>query len=43
MKQKIPVTQFREAWAWLEGEEKLYAKLLKGYNPVLHLFLGHQG
>ena len=40
MKQKVPVTQFRPAWAWLKGEEKLYARLLKGYKPVLHLFCG---
>jgi len=31
---------WREAWAWTDKEEKLYAKLLKGYKPVLHLFSG---
>jgi len=40
MKQKIPVTQFKKSWAWLKGEEKLYARLLRGYSPVLHLFCG---
>lgn len=29
-----------EELAWLDGEEKLYRKLLKGYNHVLHLFCG---
>jgi len=34
------VTRFREAWAWTDGEEKLYKKLLRGYKPILHLFSG---
>ncbi len=34
------ITRFRESWAWCEKEEKLYAKLLRGYKPVLHLFSG---
>jgi len=33
-------TRFREGWAWADGEEKLYAVLLRGYKPVLHLFSG---
>jgi len=37
---KVPVTQFRKAWVWLKGEERLYARLLRGYKPVLHLFCG---
>ena len=37
---KLPVTRFREAWAWDETEEKLYRKMLTGYKPVLHLFSG---
>ncbi len=31
---------WRESWAWSDKEEKLYAKLLEGYHPVLHLFSG---
>jgi len=35
------LTRFVEGWAWTTKEEKLYAKLLRGYKPVLHLFSGH--
>lgn len=34
------VTRFRETWAWCRREEELYAKLLRGYKPILHLFSG---
>ena len=34
------LTRWKEAWAWLDKEEKLYAKLLHGYKPILHLFSG---
>jgi len=39
-KMKKTVTRFQESWAWLDKEERLYAKLLKGYHPILHLFSG---
>ena len=34
------VTRFRESYVWDDKEEKLYAKLLDGYKPILHLFSG---
>jgi len=34
------VLVWRESWAWTDKEEKLYAKLLQGYKPILHLFSG---
>lgn len=34
------LTRFKEAWAWIQEEEKLYAKMLRGYKPVIHLFSG---
>jgi len=37
---KRPVTCFRRAWHWMDGEERLYHRLLRGYKPVLHLFCG---
>jgi len=34
------LTRFKESWVWLSSEERLYAFLLKGYFPILHLFSG---